>query len=53
MRFLGNAGGYLGLFLGYAMLHVPELLRNGFKWTKKSCCSNNVKPITNSITKMG
>ena len=30
--FLGNAGGYLGLFLGYAALNVPELLQEGFDW---------------------
>ena len=30
--FLGNAGGYLGLFLGYAVLNVPELLQEAFNW---------------------
>ena len=29
--FLGNAGGYLGLFLGYAALNVPELLQEALK----------------------
>ena len=30
--FKGNAGGYLGLFLGYAVLNVPELLQAVFNW---------------------
>ena len=25
--FIGNVGGYLGLFLGYAALNIPELLQ--------------------------
>ena len=29
---VGNAGGYLGLFLGYAALNVPELLLKAFDW---------------------
>ena len=29
---IGNAGGYLGLFLGYALLNVPELLRGALNW---------------------
>ena len=24
--FIGNAGGYIGLFLGYALLHLPDLI---------------------------
>ena len=30
--FSGNSGGYLGLFLGYAVLNVPELLQKAFDW---------------------
>ena len=30
--FLGNAGGYLGLFLGYALLNVPELVQEAVVW---------------------
>ena len=30
--FLGNAGGYLGLFLGYALLNVPELVKEAWHW---------------------
>ena len=33
--FLGNSGGYLGLFLGYAVLNVPELLNDAFDWLYK------------------
>ena len=29
---LGNAGGYLGLFLGYALLNVPVLLEKFYNW---------------------
>ena len=29
---LGNAGGYLGLFLGYALLNVPKLVQKAFDW---------------------
>lgn len=25
---VGNAGGYMGLFLGYAILHFPTLISN-------------------------
>ena len=27
---VGNAGGYLGLFLGYALLQLPEFIRSVF-----------------------
>ena len=30
--YVGNAGGYLGLFLGYAMLNLPELIHAAFTW---------------------
>ena len=33
--FSGNAGGYLGLFLGYAVLNIPELLQVAFDWLHK------------------
>lgn len=29
---IGNIGGYLGLFLGYAILQIPDLLVKGRKW---------------------
>ena len=29
---LGNVGGYLGLFLGYAALNVPDLAQQAFNW---------------------
>lgn len=31
-RFEGNAGGYLGLFLGYTLLSIPEFVQNGYNW---------------------
>ena len=33
--FTGNAGGYLGLFLGYALLNVPELVKEALNWWNK------------------
>ena len=33
-NFAGNAGGYLGLFLGYALLNVPELIMSFWDWLK-------------------
>ena len=45
--FLGNAGGYLGLFLGYAALNVPELLQAAFMWI---CVNLNVKKRTSTVT---
>ena len=30
--FSGNAGGYLGLFLGYALLNVPGLVQEACRW---------------------
>ena len=32
---VGNAGGYMGLFLGYAILHFPKLLSNMVESIKK------------------
>ena len=29
---VGNIGGYLGLFLGYALLQIPDLLLKGRNW---------------------
>ena len=31
----GNAGGYLGLFLGYAVLNIPELVHGAYKWARE------------------
>ena len=32
---VGNVGGYMGLFLGYAILHFPKLLSNIAESIKK------------------
>ena len=32
---VGNVGGYMGLFLGYAILHFPKLLSNMAESIKK------------------
>ena len=31
---IGNARGYLGLFLGYALLNVPNLIQDAYNWAK-------------------
>ena len=41
--FAGNAGGYLGLFLGYALLNVPDLLWAAFSWIKRMQRGQNEK----------
>ena len=35
--FIGNAGGYLGLFLGYALLNLPDFLQESFNWICPKC----------------
>ena len=37
IAYVGNAGGYLGLFLGYALLNVPELVHIAYKWMEERC----------------
>ena len=32
--FVGNAGGYLGLFLGYTLLNVPDFIQDTYNWIK-------------------
>ena len=48
--FLGNAGGYLGLFLGYAALNVPELLQAAFMWIYGN---KNVKKRASTVNSYG
>ena len=31
---VGNSEGYLGLFLGYALLQIPEFLTTAYDWIK-------------------
>lgn len=31
---IGNVGGYLGLFLGYSLLHLPALTLSAYSWLK-------------------
>ena len=35
--FVGNAGGYLGLFLGYTLLNVPDFLHDTYIWIIEKC----------------
>ena len=39
--FSGNAGGYLGLFLGYALLNIPDLIAFLVSLTKKWMAKRN------------
>ena len=48
--YVGNAGGYLGLFLGYALLNVPELLHAAYKWAvQKFFKDKNSLTLENSM----
>ena len=50
---IGNAGGYLGLFLGYTLLNAPDFLEETYNWilekykgnhgSKRNCQSENDK----------
>ena len=42
----GNTGGYIGLFLGYALLNVPELVQEGFTWVCTACNTMKNKATT-------
>ena len=43
---IGNAGGYLGLFLGYALLNVPNLIQDAYDWAKNRFKNKEVKAVT-------
>ena len=43
---IGNAGGYLGLFLGYALLNVPNLIQDAYNWAKNRNKNKEVRAIT-------
>ena len=43
---VGNVGGYLGLFLGYALLNVPKLIQEAYDWVKNRFKNKNAKAIT-------
>ena len=34
-NFIGNVGGYMGLFLGYAFVQLPTLFESGFTTTTR------------------
>ena len=36
------SGGFVGLFLGYALLHVPELLFVAYTWIRKHVYGRSV-----------
>ena len=42
---IGNAGGYLGLFLGYALLNVPDLIQEAYDWAKNRLKNKEVRAI--------
>ena len=43
---IGNAGGYLGLFLGYALLNVPNLIQDAYDWAKNRFKNKEVRAST-------
>ena len=43
---IGNAGGYLGLFLGYALLNVPNLIQDAYDWAKNRFKNEEVRAST-------
>ena len=49
--FIGNVGGYLGLFLGYALLNVPELFQRAINWLHTNEVKNEAKKTSTSATK--
>ena len=58
--FVGNTGGYIGLFLGYALLQIPGILfymitwcyNYFFKWDKANVRSENIDEKTNANEKI-
>ena len=48
---VGNVGGYIGMFLGYALLNLPEFLRIIFTCRKNHVMkNNNVESLSNTET---
>ena len=48
---IGNVGGYIGMFLGYALLNLPEFLRIIFTCSKNHVMKNtNVESLSNTKT---
>ena len=43
---VGNVGGYMGLFLGYAILHFPKLLSDMMMPMKRWCLTKLGRVIT-------
>ena len=43
---VGNVGGYMGLFLGYAILHFPKLLSDMINPMKRWCLTKLGREIT-------
>ena len=37
--FIGNAGGYIGMFLGYSLLSLPGLFQSAFRMITKFVCN--------------
>ena len=42
---VGDCGGYIGLFLGYALVHVPWLIEFLFNTIKRKLLSANVQNV--------
>ena len=48
--FLGNGGGYLGLFLGYTLKELPNFIKSMIKKAKKVFCYLNKKRRQDNCT---
>ena len=48
--FFSSMGGFVGIFLGYSILHIPDLIKNGLAFLKRSRHSQLIgKCLLNSI----
>ena len=43
ISFIGNAGGYIGMFLGYSLLSLPGLFQSAFGMVTKFICNKKIK----------
>ena len=41
----GNAGGYIGMFLGYSLLSVPQLFHSAFVYFKQKKVARDVHDV--------
>ena len=49
---VGDSGGYIGLFLGFALLQTPEILMNTYSLLKQYLLRNKTKPVYKKSTRI-